>query len=383
MKSKLLMLLAIIGLLYSCHTEKEQFEVHGRINGVENCELGLYIENAKTGEKEQIATTPLVDGTFSFKGKVDGPKIGFLKIIGSKYKHLDFILDNTTTLFYAEFERSLSFKFMAPGYQEEVYTFLDADPNYRYNDLQTGAAYSKSSALWKMNKKEEGNDAYRKFMTYSSRKFQARDNAIRKVLDSDKVSALRKAMLISVYNFKAVKGKEKEYVEPLVKELGADNYFAQIIQRKLDAKIAHEENVKVTAVGNNCKNVIAIDFANNQQNLKEVLKKNKYTMLEFWASWCAPCRAEIPNMKEAYEKFHEKGFEVYSVSIDKSKKAWEKASNKEDIPWINTLNGESGAKHTYAVTGVPTNFIIDSNGTIVAKNVRGEQLEKKLEELLK
>ena len=113
--------------------------------------------------------------------------------------------------------------------------------------------------------------------------------------------------------------------------------------------------------------------------------KGKIVLIDFWASWCGPCRKEIPNMKHDYAEFHDKGFEIFSISIDKSEAAWRKASAKENLPWPNSIKSDDpkkDAQKTYNVSAIPANFLIGPDGTIVARNLRGKMLTKKLEELL-
>ena len=112
---------------------------------------------------------------------------------------------------------------------------------------------------------------------------------------------------------------------------------------------------------------------------------NKYTLVDFWASWCGPCMGEVPHLKETYDKFHKKGFEIYGVSFDNNRDKWLAAVKDNGMKWIQVsdLNGfDNPAAKDYAVQGIPSNFLIDASGNIVAKNLRGEDLYKKVEELL-
>jgi thiol-disulfide isomerase/thioredoxin len=111
-----------------------------------------------------------------------------------------------------------------------------------------------------------------------------------------------------------------------------------------------------------------------------------YLLVDFWASWCGPCRRELPNVKRAYEKYHAKGFDVLGISFDNKKDAWLKAINDLGLVWnhISDLKGwESEAAKQYAVTGIPCTILLDPNGKIVASNLYGEKLEQILSELLK
>ena len=112
----------------------------------------------------------------------------------------------------------------------------------------------------------------------------------------------------------------------------------------------------------------------------------KYVLVDFWASWCKPCRAENPNLIKAYKKFKSKNFEIISISLDRNKNSWIKAVTEDSLPWLNLLdetNSESTVANRYGVTTVPSNFLINPDGKIVAKNLRGENLQTKLSEILK
>ena len=111
----------------------------------------------------------------------------------------------------------------------------------------------------------------------------------------------------------------------------------------------------------------------------------EYTLVDFWASWCAPCRAENPHLLKAYGRFKDKGFSIVSVSLDNNRPAWLKAMQEDKLPWIqlSDLKGSgSPVKELYGITSIPRNFLLDRQGKIVATDLRGPQLEKKLQELL-
>ncbi len=121
--------------------------------------------------------------------------------------------------------------------------------------------------------------------------------------------------------------------------------------------------------------------------------KGKMVLIDFWASWCGPCRRENPNVVSAYKKYKDKkfnggkGFTVYSVSLDNNADRWKRAIQTDSLIWDNHVSDlkywDSEAAKKYGVLGIPTNWLIDGNGIIVAKNLRGSDLEEKLQSLVK
>lgn len=140
---------------------------------------------------------------------------------------------------------------------------------------------------------------------------------------------------------------------------------------------------KVGAVGTD-----AIDFTQNDVNGNPVSLssfKGKYVLIDFWASWCKPCRIENPNVVKAYERFKDKNFTVLGVSLDQEKDPWIKAIEKDKLTWTNVSDLQywnNAVAQLYRVQGIPQNFLLDPNGKIVAKDLRGEALTVKLCELL-
>jgi peroxiredoxin len=134
---------------------------------------------------------------------------------------------------------------------------------------------------------------------------------------------------------------------------------------------------------------LAPDFRLNDKNGNLVSLssyKGKYTLIDFWASWCGPCRAENPNLVNAYNEFKEKDFSILSISLDDNKKAWLKAVSQDRLTWkqVSDLKGsKSDVKETYGIKSIPMNYLLDKDGRIIAKNLRGTKLQRKLREVIK
>jgi len=134
----------------------------------------------------------------------------------------------------------------------------------------------------------------------------------------------------------------------------------------------------------------APDFTLNDVNGVPVTLSSKVgaklLLIDFWAAWCAPCRKENPNIVKVYNEFKSKGFDILGVSLDRNKEDWIQAIAKDNLTWTQVsdlLYWNSAAAKLYLVTSIPANFLLDKNGIIIAKNIRGEALATKVKELLK
>ncbi len=152
------------------------------------------------------------------------------------------------------------------------------------------------------------------------------------------------------------------------------------LTRQLVNKINATKRVAIGAIA---PDFVSTDTAGKKIDLKDYL--GKYTLVEFWASWCAPCREESPTLVRLYNQYKDKGFAIVSVSIDKNTIQWKNAILHDGYTWENVcdLNGYGGpVAALYTVTAVPSSFLLDKNGRIIAKNLRGKALERKLGELM-
>jgi len=203
------------------------------------------------------------------------------------------------------------------------------------------------------------------------------------------------AMLTSLYQQIAPRSnlfdpnKDLKYFEKVDSSLLANFQDSEItkafhkqvidIKRRVKDKLATESRLSVGMIAPD----IALPSTNGDTIYLSSLAK-KYVLLDFWASWCSPCRIENPNLAKIYKKYNSKGFEIYQVSLDKKEKSWKNAIEKDSLNWINVSDLQywnSAAAKIYNIQSIPTNFLIDKKGVIIAKNLRGDALEVKLSEL--
>lgn len=144
------------------------------------------------------------------------------------------------------------------------------------------------------------------------------------------------------------------------------------------------EGLKKRSTGTMFTDLTMNDTEGKERKLSEWVGKGNYVLVDFWASWCGPCRAEMPNVVAAYEKYHAKGFDVVGVSFDQKSDAWKKAIEQIGMKWhnISDLKGwQCAASEAYGISSIPSNILVDGEGKIVASDLRGEALHKKLAEI--
>ena len=172
--------------------------------------------------------------------------------------------------------------------------------------------------------------------------------------------------------------QQKDLLAQMPEEYKSDRQIVKIIQRV--------ELLDKTGVGQPFTDFEMTDSNGKMAKVSDFVSKNKYTLVDFWASWCGPCRAEMPHVIEAYKKYNKQGFGVVGVSLDDDESKWKKSIKDWGMTWphISDLKGfECEGATLYGINSIPATVLIAQDGTIVARNLRGKALEEKLEELFK
>jgi peroxiredoxin len=326
----------LILLLASCTDKSEtKFSLSGRTNELENGTM-VYLDNADSQSTDLIDSTEIRNNSFVFKTKLPNSPLHVVVRTNNDSNYRFLWLENSPMTF-------------------------DASQNSFENAIVTG---SKEENLAQPLRKELGN-------LTEERQREKEIEFIKKNPNS-----IVSAEILSVYSTTYGKKKTKELFDLFSSENKSTKYGEMVsdyIQMQDEPKIG-EQYVDFEMVDQN----------GELQKLSDL--KGKTIFLDFWASWCAPCRKENPNLVKTYNKFKSKGFEIFAVSLDENKENWLKAIKKDNLNWyhVNDLKGNGNkASLIYGVEGIPESFLIDENGIIIARDLRGEKLNEKLTELLK
>ncbi|RYG32810.1 MAG: TlpA family protein disulfide reductase, partial [Chitinophagaceae bacterium] len=200
-------------------------------------------------------------------------------------------------------------------------------------------------------------------------------NALRSLIRQNPKSA------VSVYTAMAVLDTESNFA--FTDSMAA--VFGKQIPKSRYVKMLREKNDRLrnTAVGGTAPDIKLPGPDGSEIALSSL--RGKYVLIDFWASWCGPCRQENPNVVRLYNKYKDQNFEIFGVSLDKDKEKWLQAIQKDNLTWIHVSDlkfWQSEAAGLYNITSIPATVLIDPQGKIIAKNLRGQALEEKVAELV-
>lgn len=343
----------------------------------------VYLNAVQFGGGIQLIDSTLTDekGRFNFSTKLD--EIGFYTITFKMNKSQKSNKRIPLTL--------------QPG-DHVIVTMINSE-NFNFSPVYKGTKWAEpingfmqtisAFKTWKQGAKREGDDAAF-FDKIAQHQDKVNQYAVMQIKENptNPANMLLMTSLLPVSGFKDFNPNYIPVLKQLVKAYKAAYPKAEVTQ-SIDEYVANVvKNYRIFEsyqIGAIAPDIILPTPKGDTIRLSDL--RGKYVLLDFWASWCGPCRKENPNVVAAYKKYHENGFTVYSVSLDKDKSRWVQAIEQDGLIWETNVSDlkfwSSKAAAKYGIKSIPHSFLIDPNGKIIAENLRGEALKQKLNELFK
>lgn len=355
-------------LIVSCTNKEEKFIIQGTVKGIEdNTPILLLNSGSITSSNIPVDSTTVVNEKFTFSGRVDQPK-EFYIIIKSTMDFTSIWIENSMITFKAETKKFMDAKISGSKTQRIDDLLMD-----RLNPLYKAQEPIDKIAIERFDKYPDSifNDS----ITLKQAEGEKKINACIREFIKDYPSNSLSASLLNVYKTNL----EKEVVSELyalMNEETKNTVYGKSVNEYLNLN-------RGLKIGNRY-----IDFEQETPEGKRIKLSDhlgsKYTLIEFWASWCGSCIKSNPKLVEYYSKYKDKGFQIIGVSMDTNKESWIRAIDRDQLPWINMsdLDGnQNEAALIYNVYGLPNGILLNEEGAIIAIGLRHGTLKKKLEEL--
>lgn len=382
-------LVAIYLLAVACSTKSAtSYTINGSIDGLDDGTVMQLAIGATHKTPEPIAETTVTSGKFSFNGSIEQPMMFYIRVKDG-YGLIKLIAENGTisisaqvnkqkndeSIFY-NFEglkisgskvHDLYLKKMAPHRMLDSIYWANNLKHQDISDKISSARYNKDDALVdSLSNTEEGIRMAEDEINF----FHTADSTVKQIIIENGDSWWGPLLMLDMLSY--FTPEQESWYEGFSQE-AKDSYYGKIVGEELFPKGFMGKRVPALTL---------IDREKREITLSEVTKGKKYYLIDFWASWCAPCRKEMPNLRNLYEQYSPKGFEIVSISIDRREADWIKAIDEEKLQWPNFLDNKM-ASDAFEVKAIPAMFIVDEAGVVIAEKVRGEELESILAELFK
>ena len=362
----LLFILTII-VLNSCNKLGNNFSLKGNLKGIpDGAKVLLFDRNYTTKKIDTIAITTMKDGKFEIKGKLQRTDVYYLGVEGMEQAK-QVILEKKDMEIY---EDSLN-----PG----IYNIKGSLGQEDFNKMQMiiyNIDMAQQSLYPAMEQAQMTGDT--KAIDSLNKIYELGFNAIE---DEIKANAKKnpKSIISPLLILNYVYMLDPKVYKPIYES------FADDVKQTQGGKLLKEkiDILEKTAIGQKATDIVGLDPAGKSISLMSV--KGKVTLIDFWASWCGPCRKANPAVLEIYTQFHAKGFNILGVSLDDKADAWKEAIATDGLVWnhLSDLKGwDSKAAKDYGIQAIPQTILIDANGTIIGRNLSHDQIIEKLTAIL-
>jgi thiol-disulfide isomerase/thioredoxin len=362
--SILMLALAAAGAL-ACSGNQVKYDIKGAAPD------GVLVRLVDAMTSATLDSAVVVDGAFALKGKAD--KDAFLNLTAEG--------DDWTFMLFNDG------KPIQVDFADNSLTGSDLNNKLLACDQANTDAYAEYNAVvdaFTALPKEEQQARLAEFMPKYEEAFQKYSDFYMGMIEENKDNLIPVAFIQQVRSM-AGPDKFNELMES--DALYAQHPYVLELKRKVeeaDARRKEAEEKKTAIIGQKFLDLEEADPEGNLHKLSEYVGQGKWVLVDFWASWCGPCEAEMPNVVAAYKKYHDKGFDIVGLSFDREKDPWVKAITDWDMPWIHLSDlkyWQSVASDVYSVNSIPDNLLIDPEGTVVARGLRGDALGAKLAEI--
>jgi peroxiredoxin len=360
--------ITLLAALFACNTKTPSmgYKIFGNLSHLPDGPVVL--KQLINGEWKGTDTTYSQSGTFTFEGKLNIPEM-FRIVISDTLPYISLFADNNEITLSGTLDSLKNVRISGSKAHEEYEAFWGSLKPYRQKLDSIGDAYDKAE--------KAGNEPLLAKIDSSYNVISGEEAKVMK-----QFTLSHKSSVISTY----IAWSQLVHSSSLYELDSIVSGFDTVLNRSTYVQLLkkHIETLKKVEIGQP-----ATDFTMNTPDGTPLTLSSlygSYLLIDFWASWCPPCRKENPAVVAVYKKYHKKGFDVLGVSLDKKKSDWMKAIKADKLTWnhvsdLKFWSNEAGK--LYAIRSIPSNVLLDKKGIIIAKNLYGKELENKLKELMK